>query len=70
MTVRNAPADYAAEAARPEASRRPSRRSPAAGVQACKHMLDRIRIAFPYIVAVGLPLAGVVIAILRGHRTC
>ncbi|HVF78011.1 MAG TPA: hypothetical protein VNA28_06920 [Solirubrobacteraceae bacterium] len=28
-------------------------------------MLDRLRQAFPYIVAVALPLAGVVIAVLR-----
>jgi hypothetical protein len=28
-------------------------------------MLDRLRIAFPYIVAVALPLAGIVIAVLR-----
>lgn len=28
-------------------------------------MLDRLRAAFPYIVAVALPLAGVIIAILR-----
>lgn len=28
-------------------------------------MLDRLRTAFPYLVAVALPLAGVIIAILR-----
>jgi hypothetical protein len=28
-------------------------------------MLDRIRVLFPYIVAVALPLAGVVIAVVR-----
>ncbi len=28
-------------------------------------MLDRLRVAFPYVVAVALPLAGIVIAILR-----
>ena len=28
-------------------------------------MLDRLRIAFPYIVAVALPLAGLIIALLR-----
>jgi len=28
-------------------------------------MLDRLRVAFPYIVAVVLPLAGIVIAIVR-----
>lgn len=28
-------------------------------------MLDRLRAAFPYIVAVALPLAGIVIAVLR-----
>lgn len=28
-------------------------------------MLDRLRTAFPYIVAVALPLAGVIIAVLR-----
>lgn len=28
-------------------------------------MLDRLRVAFPYIVAVALPLAGVVIAVVR-----
>ncbi len=28
-------------------------------------MLDRLRTAFPYIVAVALPLAGIVIAIAR-----
>jgi len=28
-------------------------------------MLDRLRTAFPYIVAVALPLAGIVIAIMR-----
>ncbi len=28
-------------------------------------MLDRVRVAFPYIVAIALPLAGIVIAILR-----
>jgi hypothetical protein len=28
-------------------------------------MLDRLRVAFPYIVAVALPLAGVLIALIR-----
>ena len=28
-------------------------------------MLERLRIAFPYIVAVALPLAGLIIALLR-----
>jgi hypothetical protein len=28
-------------------------------------MLDQVRVAFPYIVAIALPLAGIVIAILR-----
>ena len=28
-------------------------------------MLDRLRVAFPYIVAVALPLAGVLIAVIR-----
>ena len=28
-------------------------------------MLDRLRLAFPYILAVALPLAGVLIAVLR-----
>jgi drug/metabolite transporter (DMT)-like permease len=28
-------------------------------------MLDRLRVAFPYVVAVALPLAGVVLAVLR-----
>lgn len=28
-------------------------------------MLDRLRAAFPYIVAVALPLAGLIIAVLR-----
>jgi len=28
-------------------------------------MLDRLRVAFPYIVAVALPLAGVIIAVIR-----
>ena len=28
-------------------------------------MLDRLRVAFPYIVAVALPLAGAIIAVLR-----
>ena len=28
-------------------------------------MLDHVRVAFPYIVAIALPLAGIVIAILR-----
>jgi len=28
-------------------------------------MLDRLRVAFPYIVAIALPLAGVLIAVIR-----
>ena len=28
-------------------------------------ILDRLRVAFPYIVAVALPLAGIIIAVVR-----
>jgi hypothetical protein len=28
-------------------------------------MLDRLRVAFPYVVAIALPLAGVLIAVIR-----
>jgi hypothetical protein len=31
-------------------------------------MLDRLRVAFPYIVAIALPLAGVVIAVVRATQ--
>ena len=34
-------------------------------LQACAAMLDRLRALFPYIVAVALPLAGVLIAVIR-----
>jgi hypothetical protein len=34
-------------------------------LQACAAMLDRLRALFPYIVAVALPLAGAILAVVR-----
>jgi hypothetical protein len=31
-------------------------------------MLDRLRVAFPYIVAIALPLAGIIIAVVRSTQ--
>lgn len=39
--------------------------APAARSASLPRMLDRLRVAFPYIVAVALPLAGIVMALLR-----
>ena len=37
----------------------------ASHLRACPAMLDRLRVLFPFVVAVALPLAGAILAVVR-----